>query len=145
LFIASYLFLTTFKVSENFQGRSIGVDQVALNFTSIFVDSDEGGLNDNKLWRLLWWGQIIDYTFNGPFFIAGKGLGVNLAEDDKILTTDIEGELRSPHNYNLTILARYGVFVFIIWIYWIVLQIKKLKKILQAPNYILVLIHQQLN
>jgi len=139
LLIGSYLFLNTFKVSENFQGRSVGLEQVALNFTSIFVESEEGGLNDNKLWRLLWWGQIIDYTFNGPYFIAGKGLGINLAEDDQILTTDLEGELRSPHNYNLTILARYGVFVFLIWIYWIILQLKKLrnKKLSQLQLIIL--------
>lgn len=129
LFIGAYLFLTTFKVSENFQGRSVGLEQVVLNFTSIFVESEEGGLNDNKLFRLLWWGQIIDYTFNGPYFIAGKGLGVNLAEDDQILTTDLDGELRSPHNFNLTILARYGVFIFMIWIYWVIVQIKKLRQV----------------
>ena len=129
LFIGAYLFLTTFKVSENFQGRSVGLEQVVLNFTSIFVESEEGGLNDNKLFRLLWWGQIIDYTFNGPYFIAGKGLGVNLAEDDQILTTDLDGELRSPHNFNLTILARYGVFIFMIWIYWVIVQIKKLSQV----------------
>jgi len=124
VFVISLLFLSKFKVADNFQGRSVGVEQVALNFTSIFSTSDEGGLNDNKIWRLLWWGQIIDYTFNGPFFIAGKGLGINLAEDDQILTTDLEGELRSPHNFSLSILARYGVFIFCIWLYWIYQQLK---------------------
>lgn len=127
VFAISLLFLSKFKVADNFQGRTVGVEQVALNFTSIFSTSEEGGLNDNKIWRLLWWGQIIDYTFNGPYFIAGKGLGINLAEDDQILTTDIEGELRSPHNYSLSILARYGVFIFCIWMYWIYQQIKKIK------------------
>ena len=130
VFAISLLFLSKFKVADNFQGRTVGVEQVALNFTSIFSTSEEGGLNDNKIWRLLWWGQIIDYTFNGPYFIAGKGLGINLAEDDQILTTDIEGELRSPHNYSLSILARYGVFIFCIWMYWIYQQIKKIK----TPN-----------
>ena len=130
VFAISLLFLSKFKVADNFQGRTVGVEQVTLNFTSIFSTSEEGGLNDNKIWRLLWWGQIIDYTFNGPFFIAGKGLGINLAEDDQILTTDIEGELRSPHNYSLSILARYGVFIFCIWMYWIYQQIKKIK----TPN-----------
>ena len=130
VFAISLLFLSKFKVADNFQGRTVGFEQVALNFTSIFSTSEEGGLNDNKIWRLLWWGQIIDYTFNGPYFIAGKGLGINLAEDDQILTTDIEGELRSPHNYSLSILARYGVFIFCIWMYWIYQQIKKIK----TPN-----------
>ncbi len=130
VFALSLLFLSKFKVADNFQGRTVGVEQVALNFTSIFSTSDEGGLNDNKIWRLLWWGQIIDYTFNGPYFIAGKGLGINLAEDDQILTTDLEGELRSPHNFSLSILARYGVLIFCIWLYWIYQQLKNIK----SPN-----------
>lgn len=129
LFVVSLFLLTKFKVAENFQGRTVGVEQVATNFTSIFSVSDEGGLNDNKIWRILWWGQIIDYTFNGPFFFTGKGLGVNLAEDDQILTTDLEGELRSPHNFNLTILARFGVLLFLAWIYWIFIQIKRIKSV----------------
>ena len=126
LLLISFLFLSVFKVDTNFQGRTVGVDQVANNFTSIFSTSEQGGLNDNKIWRILWWGQIIDYTFNGPYFIAGKGLGINLAEDDQIPTTDLEGELRSPHNFNLSILARYGVFVFSLWLYWIYVQFRRL-------------------
>ena len=129
VFVISLLFLSKFKVADNFQGRTVGVEQVALNFTSIFSTSEEGGLNDNKLWRLLWWGQIIDYTFNGPFFIAGKGLGISLADDDQILTTDLEGDLRSPHNFSLSVLARYGVFIFTIWLYWNFLQLKRIKTI----------------
>ena len=127
VFIISLLFLSKFKVADNFQGRTVGVEQVALNFTSIFSTSEEGGLNDNKIWRLLWWGQIIDYTFNGPYFIAGKGLGISLADDDQILTTDLEGDLRSPHNFSLSVLARYGVFIFFTWLYWNILQIKRIK------------------
>ena len=127
VFVISLLFLSKFKVADNFQGRTVGVEQVALNFTSIFSTSEEGGLNDNKIWRLLWWGQIIDYTFNGPFFIAGKGLGISLADDDQILTTDLEGDLRSPHNFSLSVLARYGVFIFFIWLYWNIIQLKRIK------------------
>lgn len=139
--IFSVLFLSTFKVNQNFQGRAVGVDQVANNFTSIFTTTEDGALNDNKIWRLLWWGKIIDYTFNGPYFAMGKGLGLSLADDDEILTTDLEGELRSPHNFNLTILARYGVFIFFIWIYWIVRQLKRLRdKSLSNLNLILICI-----
>jgi len=143
LLVVSYLFLTQFKVSENFQGRTVGVEQVTTNFTSIFSLSEEGGLNDNKLWRILWWGQIIDYTFNGPYFVFGKGLGVNLAEDDQILTTDLEGELRSPHNFNLTILARFGVFIFFLWIIWIFTQLKRVRRV-SISNLQLVLIVLQI-
>jgi len=143
LLLISFLFLSVFKVDTNFQGRTVGVDQVANNFTSIFSTSEQGGLNDNKIWRILWWGQIIDYTFNGPYFIAGKGLGINLAEDDQILTTDLEGELRSPHNFNLSILARYGVFVFSLWLYWIFVQFRRLAN-KNLSNFQLVLICLQI-
>lgn len=143
LLLISFLFLSVFKVDKNFQGRTVGVDQVANNFTSIFSTSEEGGLNDNKIWRILWWGQIIDYTFNGPYFIAGKGLGINLSEDDQILTTDLEGELRSPHNFNMSILARYGVFVFFLWLYWIYVQFRRLSNI-NLSNLQLVLICLQI-
>jgi len=129
VFVISLLFLSKFKVADNFQGRTVGVEQVALNFTSIFSTSEEGGLNDNKIWRLLWWGQIIDYTFNGPYFIAGKGLGISLADDDQILTTDLEGDLRSPHNFSLSVLARYGVFIFFLWLYWNIMLFKRIKTI----------------
>ena len=127
VFVISILFLLNFSVDENFQGRKVGVEQVASNFTSVFSESEEGGLNDNKVWRLLWWTQIVDYTFNGPYFLAGKGLGMSLASDDDIVTTDLDAELRSPHNFHLTILARYGVPIFIMWIFWLVLQFKRLK------------------
>ena len=129
VFAISLLFLSKFKVKDNFQGRSVGVEQVVLNFSSIFSTSEEGGLNDNKIWRLLWWGQIIDYTFNGPYFIAGKGLGISLADDDEILTTDLEGDLRSPHNFSLSVLARYGVFIFFVWLYWNFIHLKRIKTI----------------
>jgi len=125
--IVSVIFLINFSVDENFQGRKVGIDQVANNFTSVFSDSDEEGLNDNKVWRLLWWSQIVDYTFNGPYFLTGKGLGMSLASDDDIITTDLDAELRSPHNFSLTILARYGVPIFLMWIFWLFLQFKRLK------------------
>lgn len=125
--VVSVIFLINFSVDENFQGRKVGIEQVANNFTSVFAESDEEGLNDNKVWRLLWWSQIVDYTFNGPYFLAGKGLGMSLASDDDIITTDLDAELRSPHNFNLTILARYGVPFFLMWLFWLFLQFKRLK------------------
>ena len=49
--------------------------------------------------------------------------------------------MRSPHNFNLTILARYGVFIFFIWIYWIVRQLKRLRdKSMSNLNLILICI-----
>ncbi len=69
---------------ENFQGRKAGLDQISTNVTSIVSDDDQGSLSDNKIWRLLWWAKIIDYTFGGQYFLSGKGLGLSLAQDDDI-------------------------------------------------------------
>ncbi len=112
---------------ENFQGRKAGFDQITSNVTSIVSDEEGSTLSDNKIWRLLWWAKIIDYTFAGDYFISGKGLGMSLADDDDILFESGDTELRSPHNYNLTILARYGVPVFAIWIYWIFISFSRLR------------------
>jgi len=95
--------------------RDLSVEQVVENVTSIFVSSGEGNLDGTKKWRLLWWGEIIDYTFGGPHFWTGKGFGVNLADADGF-AVDEEGSLRSPHNGHLTILARAGVPGFLLWL-----------------------------
>jgi O-antigen ligase len=75
-----------------------------------------GDLDDTKEWRLQWWGDIFDYTFNGPYFWKGKGFGINLAEDDGYINDAESPPLRSPHNSHLTFLARAGVPGFALWI-----------------------------
>ncbi len=111
------LYLSTkVSVEDRVNGRYIGLDQLKDNAISI-VKRDAAksdGLDGNVTWRLIWWGKIIDYTFLGPYKYMGKGLGVNLAIDDDIAVED--DSLRSPHNFNMTILARYGVPVFFIWL-----------------------------
>jgi hypothetical protein len=111
---------------ENFQGRKAGLDQITSNVTSIVSDEEQGSLSDNKIWRLLWWAKIIDYTFGGDYFLTGKGLGVSLAQDDDIFFESNDSDLRSPHNFHLSILARYGVPIFSIWIIWLFITIKRI-------------------
>ena len=115
--LALPLYLSTkIKVEDKDYGRQVGLSQLRDNVVSIFVRDaakSTGDLDDNVTWRLLWWGKIIDYTVYGPYFYTGKGLGVSLAEDDDINTDD---SLRSPHNFSLTILARYGVPIFLVWL-----------------------------
>jgi len=118
---------------ENFQGRKAGLDQISTNVTSIVSDDDQGSLSDNKIWRLLWWAKIIDYTFGGEYFLTGKGLGLSLAQDDDIDFESNDSDLRSPHNYHLSILARYGVPIFFIWLTWIILTFKRLKSKTLTP------------
>ncbi|MES2330182.1 MAG: O-antigen ligase family protein [Bacteroidota bacterium] len=124
LLIALPIYLGT-NVKENFQGRKLGLDQLKENATSVFSPDAEGTLSDNKVWRLVWWGKIIDYTFGGEYFLAGKGLGMSLASDDEIPGSE-DGELRSPHNFHMTVLARYGVPFFVLWLAWIFLHFKRI-------------------
>lgn len=114
------------KVEENFQGRAVGIDQIVNNFGSILGASTDATSENNVVWRLVWWAKIINYSFTPSNMFIGKGLGINLAISDDIITTD--DSLRSPHNFHLNIMARYGVIVFVVWIYWLVLLFKPLFK-----------------
>ena len=114
------------KVAENFQGRSVGLEQIKNNFSSIVGGSTDATSEDNVVWRLVWWAKIIDYSFSSPNFFIGKGLGMNLATDDDIITLD--DSLRSPHNFHLNIMARFGVLLFLIWTYFLIQILKPIFK-----------------
>ena len=108
------------QIQENFQGRTIGFDQLKNNFISIISSNDDvpATLEDNKVWRLVWWGKIINYSFTPQYFFTGRGLGMSLVKTDGI---DAEEDLRSPHNFHLNIMARFGVLVFCLWLYFLYL------------------------
>lgn len=95
-------------------GRYISADQIINNVQSIYSDSDDENLSGSKQWRLLWWDTIIDYTIHGQYFWKGKGFGVNLADDDGF-QVEADHSLRSPHNGHLTMLARGGVPMLVLW------------------------------
>ena len=105
------------------QGRTISLSQITDNFSSIVSTNMDGNLAQNKVWRLIWWTKLVNESFTLQHFFVGKGLGMSLAGND-ILNTD--DNLRSPHNFNLTILARFGYIVFIAWIMWLVSLFKPL-------------------
>jgi len=105
------------------QGRTISLSQITENFSSIVSSDIDGNLAENKVWRLIWWAKLVNESFTLQHFFVGKGLGMSLAGNDIINTDD---NLRSPHNFHLTILARFGYFVFIAWIIWIVSLFKPL-------------------
>ncbi|HYN70700.1 MAG TPA: O-antigen ligase family protein [Candidatus Eisenbacteria bacterium] len=85
------------------------------NFGSTFTDSGDVNQVGTKRFRLEWWGKIVDYTVFGPYFLTGKGFGVNLADDDGFQPTQ-DGSLRAPHNSSMTVLARMGVPGFVLWV-----------------------------
>jgi hypothetical protein len=124
--ILSLSLYSLIKVEDKIQGRNTGIAQLQKNFSSILGGKVEGSLSDNIVWRLAWWGKIIDYTFAGPHFWMGKGLGLNIAVDDGIPADDSTDRtpLRAPHNFHLHILARYGVPIFIAWLVFMVYLFK---------------------
>jgi hypothetical protein len=97
------------------QGRTLSVAQFVDNITSIVSEGDSSALEGTKEFRLAWWGKIIDYTVDGPYFWTGKGFGVNLADDDGFQVY-ADHSLRAPHNGHIEILARAGVPGFVLWI-----------------------------
>jgi hypothetical protein len=105
------------------QGRTISLSQITENFSSIVSSDIDGNLAENKVWRLIWWAKLVNESFTLQHFFVGKGLGMSLAGNDIVNTDD---NLRSPHNFHLTILARFGYFVFIAWVIWLVSLFKPL-------------------
>lgn len=120
LLVISLLLVTglysTLKVDLGL-AREVSVEQLVENVTSIFGEGNNsaGGLEGTKQWRLRWWTEIINYTFNGQYFWRGKGYGINLADSDGFQVQE-DNSLRSPHNGHLTFLARSGVPGFVLWV-----------------------------
>lgn len=96
-------------------GRELSLHQLVANVTSTFSPSGAITLDGPRRWRIEWWSEIVDYTVNGPYFLTGKGFGINLATEDGF-EVDPERKLRSPHNGHLTMLARAGVPGFLLWV-----------------------------
>lgn len=131
-------FYVSTKVQDNFQGRKVGLDQLKDNALSLVGNSSNGPLSDNKAWRLLWWAKILDYSFTKENFVLGKGLGMSLAEDDDISGAS-EGDLRSPHNFHLNLMARFGIPFFLVWCYWMALHFKVFRDKNLSPENLLYL------
>jgi hypothetical protein len=126
------------KVDENFQGRTVGVAQLKQNVTSIFDNDVEGGLADNKLWRLAWWYTILSDATEPKNALVGKGIGENLALISEVRVED--ESLRSPHNFHLNVLARFGFLFFGLWILWLWDHIKQLKNRQLSELNVLILV-----
>ncbi len=113
------------EIDGDAQGRTISLSQITDNFSSIVSSDIDGSLTDNKVWRLVWWAKLLNESFTVDHFFIGKGLGMSLAGND---LTSVDENLRSPHNFHLTIIARFGYIIFFIWIYWLYLLFKPLFK-----------------
>jgi hypothetical protein len=101
--------------------RPVSAHQILQNALSIIGQAGEQG-EGTKQWRLNWWDIIIKETIHGPKFWTGRGFGVNLAEEDGFAGPDVtlNGQnralTRSPHNAQMTLLARAGVPGLTLWV-----------------------------
>jgi hypothetical protein len=108
------LYLVNPSVELGYAGRPVSFTQLVSNAVSVLDDTSTAP-DSTKAWRLAWWNKIVGYTFEGPYFWTGKGFGINLADSDGFQVNS-DGSLRSPHNGNLTMLARGGVPMLGLWL-----------------------------
>ena len=123
LLIIVFGIFAVIEIEGDAQGRTISLSQITDNFSSIVSSEIDGSLTDNKVWRLVWWAKLLNESFTLEHFFIGKGLGMSLAGND---LTSVDENLRSPHNFHLTIIARFGYIIFFIWLYWLWLLFKPL-------------------
>ena len=97
--------------------RKISARQLVANVLSIHDSKQDLSLSGTREWRLAWWGDIVDYTVLGRYRWTGKGFGVNLADDDGYQDAErSDSPTRSPHNVQMTVLARAGVPGLLLWV-----------------------------
>lgn len=120
-FAVSIFFYVNTRAEENFQGRAVGVEQLLLNIKTVFSNEEDGALTDNKLWRLAWWYKIVSDAQDPVIALKGVGPGPNLALLGEVAVED--DSLRSPHNVSLTILARFGIPLLMVWLGWLYITV----------------------
>ena len=115
-FVFAFVFVSADIKLNAGQEREVSARQIAENLRSIWGgQTNTSNLEGTRAWRLQWWSDIIDYTVHGRYFWMGKGFGVNLADDDDFQGTVNGLPNRSPHNIQMTVLARAGVPGLVVW------------------------------
>ena len=107
--------LTPGNETERSTRRLVSAHQIIKNAESVLGDSGEQNVEGTKRWRLDWWEIIINDTIYGPNFWTGRGFGLNLADADGFQSPPEHAATRSPHNVNMTLLARAGVPGLVLW------------------------------
>lgn len=114
--LGSAFFLSNVSIDVGLE-RKISARQLVANILSIQDSNQDLSLSGTREWRLEWWGDIVNYTVFGKYRWTGKGFGVNLADDDGYQFGDRNYvPNRSPHNVQMTILARAGVPGILLWV-----------------------------
>lgn len=108
------------NVSLDVAQREVSTEQLQDNITSIYRAATGQEINSSNLggtvnYRLAYWSEVAHSIFTGPYFWAGHGFGLNLANYYGFQVTD-DDSLRNTHNSPLTVLARVGVPAFALWV-----------------------------
>src|SRR5271170_3801473 len=108
--------VTSHQQARTSEDRSLSVEQLVENAESIVGYGGEQ-TEGTKKWRLDWWSTIVNDTVFGQNFWTGRGFGINLADADGFQDGDHPDRppLRSPHNVQMTLLARAGVPGLALW------------------------------
>jgi hypothetical protein len=116
IFVAAVVALAVTDLRVRFPGndRELSFQQLTDRVASTTGGNGDQDLENTRMWRLMWWAKIVEYTIGGEYRWGGKGYGVNLATDDGFQGTD-DDSLRSPHNATMTVLARSGVIGLGLW------------------------------
>ncbi len=115
LALATLFFASDVRIQVR-EGRYLSPQEMVANLEILGGRQTTGNRDATREWRLNWWKDIVDYTVFGPYFLTGKGFGINLADDDGYQVEDDPSPLRSPHNGHLNILARAGVPGLLLWV-----------------------------
>jgi hypothetical protein len=123
-FSAAYVVETAFTKYHEAQSsdqRALSTRQIVDNVASIFGRSGDQ-TESTKKWREDWWNLIIKDTLYGPHFWVGRGFGMNIADADGFGGggSSDQPALRSPHNMQMTVLARAGVPGAALWALFVV-------------------------
>jgi hypothetical protein len=101
-----------FGQGQGEEGREFSFQFLETSVGNILGITQDKNLDATKQWRMNWWQDIVGYAVYGKYKWTGKGFGVNLADDDGY---QLDGNLRSPHNGNMTVLARTGIPGVTLW------------------------------
>ena len=63
--------LPVYQPTEQLQagGRAIGARQLVDNMLSLVGSAEDTQFDDTKMFRVMWWQTISDYTFKGRYFL----------------------------------------------------------------------------
>ena len=105
--------------------REISLDQIRSNISSVIgvgggaeADTRTQNLQDTTSWRLAYWGEVVDDALSPRFLLVGQGFGPVLADRYGFQAggASADQELRNAHNSHVTLLARAGLPLALVWL-----------------------------